>query len=66
MTSIDLTNTKDLKIHYGDIYVILGTVYGLEDKLNKAINILQSDGVKSSKGYIDVSFNGIPVVSIQR
>lgn len=66
MTSIDLTNTKDLKIYYGDIYVILGTEYGIEDKLNKAINILGSDGIKASKGYIDVSFNGIPVVSIQR
>ena len=65
MTSIDLTNTKDLKIYYGDIYVILGTEYGLEDKLNKAINILQADAVKVSKGYIDVSFD-TPVVSIQR
>lgn len=66
MTSINLTNTKDLKIYYGDIYVILGTGFGIEDKLNKAINILGADEVKSSKGYIDVSFNGIPVVSIQR
>ena len=66
MTSIDLTDAKDLKVYYGNIYVILGTGYGIEDKLNKAINILQSDGVKSSKGYIDVSFNGIPVVSLQR
>ena len=66
MTSINLTDTKDLKIYYGDIYVILGTGSALEDKLNKAINILQAEGVKSQKGYIDVSFNGIPVVSMQR
>ena len=67
MTSIDLNDTKDLKIYYGDIYVILGTGYGIENKLNKAIDILlQAEVVKSAKGYIDVSFDGIPVVSIQR
>ncbi|MBC8062275.1 MAG: FtsQ-type POTRA domain-containing protein [Clostridiaceae bacterium] len=66
MTSIDLTNANDLKIYYGDIYVILGAGHGIEEKLNKAISILQSDGVKSGKGYIDVSFNGIPVVSLQK
>jgi cell division protein FtsQ len=66
ITSVDLSDIKNIKILYGNMSVILGNGNDLEEKLNKALNILQSDKVKAAKGYIDVSYNGIPVVSIQR
>jgi cell division protein FtsQ len=66
ISSIDFTDSKNLKVNYGNMCVILGTWYNIESKLNKAIDILESDQVKSAKGYIDVSFNGMPVISIQR
>ena len=66
MTEIDITDSKGFNVSYSDMVVKLGDMYGIENKLNKAINILLSQGLKSAKGYIDVSFNGNPVVNIQR
>ncbi len=66
MTGIDLTDIKNFKVSYGNMVIILGNNYDIENKLNKAINILLADNNKTAKGYIDVSFNGNPVVSIQR
>ncbi|AEB75847.1 cell division protein FtsQ/DivIB [Clostridium botulinum] len=58
----DLTN---ITFCYGDMLVKLGTSDNLEEKYNKALNILTVNGLTNKKGYIDISFNGEPVFAIK-
>lgn len=65
-SSIEFTQNGLINVHVNNISVILGNEYNLETKLNKAINILSINEVKGKSGYIDVSFEGNPVVSIKK
>ncbi|SQB91445.1 cell division protein FtsQ [Clostridium tetanomorphum] len=69
--NISLVNLQDLnniQFYYKNILIKLGNSDELNNKLNKAFNIiLQKEEVKSAKkGYVDVSFNGNPVVFIEK
>lgn len=67
ITSIDLSDFLNIKVYHNNICIILGTGNDLQDKLNKAINIILSKPeLSKSKGYIDVSFKGNPVVFIEQ
>ncbi len=66
ITYIDLNSTIDIKIYFGDMCVKLGRSDKLDKKVNEALNIINSKGLKGAKGYIDVSFDGNPVFSIQK
>jgi cell division protein FtsQ len=61
---IDLKNLSDIRIYSSQMYFKIGDSYNIEDKLNKAINIASKDDIKGKKGYIDVSFEGNPVLHI--
>jgi cell division protein FtsQ len=61
---IDLNNLSDIKVYSSQMYFKIGDSYNLEDKLNKAINIASKDDIKGKKGYVDVSFEGNPVLHI--
>lgn len=64
VTALDLGDPYNINLHFGDIYVKLGDDSSLKKKLNKAINILNLDTMKKAKGYIDVSYNGNPVIMV--
>ncbi|AWI03743.1 cell division protein FtsQ/DivIB [Clostridium drakei] len=66
ITYIDLNSTIDIKIYFGDMCVKLGRSDKLDKKVNEALNIINSKGLKGAKGYVDVSFDGNPVFSIQK
>lgn len=66
ITSIDISNSVDIKAYFGNIYVKLGGADDLEKKLNKALNILVRKELSGAKGYIDVSFDGNPVFFIEK
>lgn len=66
MTSIDVGNSIDIKVYFGDIYVKIGNASEIDKKINKAVNILKRNELKGAKGYIDVSFEGNPVLFIQK
>ncbi|WPC40967.1 cell division protein FtsQ/DivIB [Clostridium sp. JS66] len=66
ITYIDLNSTIDIKIYFGDMCVKLGRSDNLDKKVNEALNIINSKGLKGAKGYIDVSFDGNPVFFIQK
>ncbi|AKN33986.1 cell division protein FtsQ [Clostridium carboxidivorans P7] len=66
VTYIDLNSTIDIKIYFGDMCVKLGRSDNLDKKVNEALNIINSKGLKGAKGYIDVSFDGNPVFFIQK
>lgn len=66
ITLIDLNNSVDIKVYYGQICVKLGNTEDIEKKFNKVLNILERKELQGVKGYIDVSFNGNPVFFIQK
>lgn len=65
ITSVDISDVLNLKAYVNSMSIILGRVDGLDSKINKAINIINSENLKDKKGYVDVSFNGNPVYCIQ-
>ncbi|ERI91290.1 POTRA domain protein, FtsQ-type [Clostridiales bacterium oral taxon 876 str. F0540] len=65
ITSIDLSNNLNLEVYTNNICIKLGSG-NIKDKLNKALNIIVNNNLKDQKGYIDVSFDGTPVISIDK
>lgn len=63
---VDIQDITNIKVYYNNICIKLGNNEVLEEKLNKAFNIIfQKEELKGKKGYIDVSFEGNPVVFIE-
>ncbi len=66
ISQIDLTDTLNIKLIVNAMTIKIGDEDGLERKLNNAINIFNSDErYLTSSGYIDVSFNGNPVIYLE-
>lgn len=59
--AVNIEDTTDIKLYYGNMLVKLGTSEDLKEKFNTAINILLSNNLINKKGYIDVSFKASPV-----
>ena len=53
ITSIDLENDADIKVFFRKIMVKVGSLNDMENKLNKAINIITQKNLGELKGYID-------------
>ncbi|MDZ4991629.1 FtsQ-type POTRA domain-containing protein [Clostridium perfringens] len=62
VNSIDVSNLNNIVINKGEVQILLGGTDGLEEKLNKMINILNDPVGNFEKGYINISFNGNPVI----
>ena len=62
ITAIDVYDFTSIKVYSNNIKIIIGTEYSLRDKLNKGINIIILHKIHGKKGYVDVSYNGNPVV----
>lgn len=65
LTTVDISDTLNLKAYINNMCIILGSPEELDKKLNKAINIVVKQDLKDKKGYVDVSFNGSPVYKIE-
>lgn len=63
--SIDMSSVINLKVYSNNIEIRIGTIEKLQDKLNVAINLIETEGLSDKVGYIDVSFNGSPVINIE-
>ncbi|MEW8956633.1 cell division protein FtsQ/DivIB [Clostridium sp.] len=65
-TGINIEDLLNIKFYYKNMEIRIGTEEKLEEKLNKALNILKDrEDIREGKGYIDVSFNGNPVVYLE-
>lgn len=62
---VDIKDLTDIKLYYGNMMVKLGTSDELQEKINKAINILVDNKLIDKKGDIDVSFKGSPVFLVE-
>jgi cell division protein FtsQ len=65
INKVDVNNVLDVKIFSGEMCIKFGTTEDLENKFNKGINIITEAKYRNSKGYVDVSFKGNPVVFIE-
>ncbi|WP_026881282.1 cell division protein FtsQ/DivIB [Clostridium akagii] len=63
---LDITSNVNIKLSYNDMEIRLGTDDDLLKKLNRAINIINGEKLTALKGYVDVSFTGNPVYSIDK
>lgn len=66
ITAVDLSDTLNIKIYSGNLCIKMGTSDNIKDKLNLALNIINNNDLKNSKGYIDVGFEGNPVLFIEK
>lgn len=62
---VDINNILDIKVYFGNICVIIGSSNEFQNKINKAINIINQNNIEAAKGYIDVSFDGNPVIFVE-
>ncbi len=60
--SVDVSDMNNINLYLDNCKIILGNTEDIDKKLSKAIDILKSDKVSIEDGYIDISFNGNPVV----
>lgn len=65
ITSIDLSNDLNLLAYSNNMCIKLGNS-NIKDKLNKALNVIVSNNLKDQKGYIDVSYEGNPVIFTEK
>lgn len=65
-TKVDITSELSFQVYYNDMCIKLGTEDDLTEKLNRAVNIIKEKNLLSSKGYVDVSFDGNPVYFVQK
>ncbi|MGL5615570.1 MAG: cell division protein FtsQ/DivIB [Sarcina sp.] len=60
--NVEINSLNNIVMNKGNIKIILGNLDNLEEKYNKALKILSSEASNMESGYIDVSFNGNPVI----
>jgi cell division protein FtsQ len=65
ITSVNLSDGLNTIVSCSNILIKLGS-NNIKDKLNLALNIIQNNNLKGQKGYIDVSFDGNPVVYMEQ
>ena len=56
------SNINNIIINKGEVKILLGNSDKLSDKLTKMVNILNDPAGNFEKGYINISFNGNPVI----
>ena len=63
-SEININNINDIKCKIGEVEVIIGNDENLMDKINLALNLMDQGIIK--KGYIDASFEGPPVIKVEK
>ncbi len=62
ISKLEVNDFVDLKLYVNELYISLGTTKDINDKISKAFSILEDPELSGLKGYIDVSFDGNPVI----
>ncbi len=62
ISKLEVNNFVDLRLYVNELYIKLGTTDNINNKISKAFSILESPELSGLKGYIDVSFEGNPVI----
>lgn len=62
ISTVNLGDMTELGVYINSMKIKLGTSEKLQYKLNRGLNIFAERNLENTKGYIDVSFEGNPVV----
>lgn len=66
ITMVDVGDINNLIIYFNDVKVKVGKGNDLIKKVNIALNILEDKKLNFKKGYIDLSFDGTPVIKEEK
>ncbi|MCM1992715.1 cell division protein FtsQ/DivIB [Oceanirhabdus seepicola] len=64
IVEVDLSDMNNINLNIGKFNIRLGSEENLKEKLNKAINIYLEKDLENLSGYIEVGFEGNPVIYI--
>lgn len=62
VTMLEVNDFIALKLYVNNLYIKIGTTDDLYNKLSRGFNVLNNPDITEIKGYIDVSFDGNPVI----
>ena len=62
LDALDISNIIDIRGYIGDVEIFFGDDEGLHNKMEKVYSIMLDNTVNLKKGYINVSFEGSPVI----
>ena len=62
MKEINIADIVNIKGRIGNVEIFFGDDSDLHEKMENVYRILLSDEIKLTKGYIDVSFDGPPII----
>lgn len=65
ITSVNVSSDYSVQVYCDNMLLKLGN-NNIKDKLNLGLNIILNNNIKNAKGYVDVSFDGNPVVFIEK
>lgn len=65
ISSLDISNIVNIIGYIGNVEILFGDDSDLYNKMENVYRIMLADNVNIGKGYINVSFNGSPVVKIE-
>lgn len=66
ITMVDVAKLNDIIIYFDNVKVEVGNGNDLIKKVNIALNILEDKKLNFKKGYIDLSFDGTPVIKDEK
>lgn len=65
LSSLDISNIVNIIGYIGNVEILFGDDSDLHNKMENVYRIMLADNINISKGYINVSFNGSPVIKIE-
>ncbi|MDU2489216.1 MAG: FtsQ-type POTRA domain-containing protein [Clostridium celatum] len=65
LSSLDVSNIVDIIGYIGDVKILFGDDSDLYNKMENVYRIMLDDNINIAKGYINVSFNGSPVIKVE-
>lgn len=65
LSSLDISNIVNIIGYISNVEIFFGDDSDLYNKMENVYRIMLSDNINIAKGYINVSFNGSPVVKIE-
>jgi cell division protein FtsQ len=62
ISKLEINDFVDLRLYVNNFYIKLGTIDKINSKIAKGFSIVESATLIDMKGYVDVSFEGNPVI----
>ena len=65
LSSLDVSNIVNIIGYIGNVEILFGDDSDLYNKMENVYRIMLDDNINIAKGYINVSFNGSPVINVE-